>query len=246
MKDTQVTTLLSLLRCHRTVASEAAVTFYKFNTFSFAGDHNWSPLYMFLQMIGEKNRGHLRDLVLHIDRPEQVRQHLDGTYTSLEPWYSSRVCPSDEVPLGQLSPAVEGIVERLDPAIKACFRILGRSGPPLTLTLTIDRGYLPGVWLQLAGEHSYYFDWSMVGPDTIERFRQAFTNTSGQASRVDVLWKGDCHKKDFARQMELVQRVGWEIVDLKEAEENHYNYTHPRQRTIFILRRKSLEIASLN
>ena len=252
--DTQLTTLLSLLRCHRTVASEAATTFYKSNTFRFVGDDNWSPLYMFLQMIGEKNRGHLRDLVLRMPKPEQVWQHLDGTYTSLGmfdntyaslgSWYSRRVCPSDEVPIGQLSPAVEGTVDRLDPAIKACFRILGRSGPPLTLTLMMDRGLLPGVQLLFNEQHPHYFDWSMVVPDIIERFRQAFTNTSGQASRVEVLWKGKCPKEAFARQMELVQRVGWEIADLKEAEEKNHNYTQTL--TIFILRRKSLTIASLN
>jgi len=69
---------LSLIYCNRTIAREAAETFYQFNVFRFAGDEIWDPLYRFFSTIGEENRGHLRSLIAEIYKGWEVWQDRYG------------------------------------------------------------------------------------------------------------------------------------------------------------------------
>lgn len=100
----------------------------------------------------------------------------------------------------------------LDPAIQACFRILGPDGPPIAMNLDLEyRGNgIQGldVWLGRYPE-------SIVLPDLadyIESLRRAF------AGRVDILWNGYCGRDLFIKETDSIQDNGWEIVDTREGE----------------------------
>ena len=236
---------LGLLRCNRTVASEACVVFYRSNIFHFIGHEVWSPVYLFLEMIGYKNRDYLRYLEIQMHQPQQVWQHPDGTRTTtVYDWRHRKVVPSS----GHLSMEperfVEGIVDHVDPAIRACFRILGKKRRTLTMTLNLDKHYLPGAQLyqdEQRSDNPYPF--GMELPDMIEVFRQRYTTEPGTKSCVEVLWKGECIRERFTEQQQLVQKVGWEIIDIRETEHPLDRYG-PMFVTAFTLRRKELIVAS--
>lgn len=244
--DTNVTTLdrstLSLLWCNRKVACEAAATLYRWNTFHFVGGNNWNPLYAFLQMIGEENRYSLRSIKMQMCKPKQVWQHLDGTRTSLDSWLFREVIPPIEYMHRHSTPIVKGLVDNLDPAIEACFRILGKNRPALTLMLILDRHYLPGVEVLFDEQHPDRYRFSMDLPVMMETFRQDFTADSGTASRVEILWQGECLKDQFTDQTKLIQESGWEIMDVKEGHNLHDTY--PVLTILFTLRIKKLPVAS--
>ena len=245
--ETEVTALhnlsLGLLRCNRIVAHEAVVIFYRWNTFHFASDDNWNPLYVFLQMIGEDNSGQLRNLHIEMLQPRRIWQHIDGTCTTLGNWLFRKVLPYHQHPHKVSGKLVEGKVDDVDPAIEACFRILGKDGPALTLALILAPEYVPGVQLWTDQQDSDLGRWSMEIPDLVERFRQEYTAERGTKSRIEMLWKGNCARAQFTEKKEAIQNIGWEILDAKEAEDSHYNFEHPRLMMQFTLRRKPLTAA---
>jgi hypothetical protein len=68
----------SLLRCHLTIAPEAAAFFYQWNTFHFEGNEVWNPFYSFLQSIRDYNRGFLRNLSAKFEIRKHVYQDRYG------------------------------------------------------------------------------------------------------------------------------------------------------------------------
>lgn len=99
----------------------------------------------------------------------------------------------------------------LDPAIQACFRLLGSDGPPLVLVLDLkDRG-IPGTRINLGRSGGN------IGlpdlPDFVESLRQEFSR------RIDVIWKDIARKDLFTKQVEKIQDMGWGIVAIKEQEQ---------------------------
>ena len=235
---------LGLLLCNQQLSRDAAAIFYRWNTFRFMGDHNWSPLYTFLVMIGPENRRNLRSLEMQMSKPKQVLQHPDGTRTSLDYWPFCEVVPFNTQLRSYSTPSVEGLVDHLDPAIEACFRILGKNRPALTLMLRLDRHHLPGMHL-LTDHHFpdlYYFNLDL--PVMIEKFRQDFTANSNGTSQVEVLWKGECKRDQFADLAGPIQDRGWLIV---EKEESYFNQDSTDDHEFFMgfaLRRKELSVAS--
>ena len=131
----------NLLMSNRQLRSEAAPVFYTQNVFRFSAQDNWSPLYAFLEMIGEENRNKLRRLEMSMFQPRYVYQYPDGTRTTLDTWRFREVIPQSSFARSFPATAVDQeprTVEHLDPAIEACFRILG------TRRATTDPGSGPG------------------------------------------------------------------------------------------------------
>jgi hypothetical protein len=62
----------NLLFCTSIISQEVAELFYKQNTFSLLGEHNWDPILSWLQMIGAQNRNHLSSLDVDAYKPDQV------------------------------------------------------------------------------------------------------------------------------------------------------------------------------
>ena len=230
---------INLLECNHQVSCEAAPVLYARNTFRITGQNNWNPLYAFLQMIGDENRNHLRRVELSVSQPRHVCQYPDGTRMTMGDWRLREVIPRG--PIAQcLSPTfldrASDRVEHLDPAIEACFRILGHRRLPLTLTLTLNRHYLPGVQMMYDEQHEYTYCFTMDVPILIEMCRKAFTEGDDMTSLVEVLWKGECTRHDFAEQKTLIQDNGWVIVEAKDGYTPHDNF--PLSTTLFILRVK--------
>ena len=233
---------LSLLLCNRQVSHEAASILYRRNTFRFTGDQNWSPLYAFLQMIGEESRDSLRRLELQMPQPQRVWQYADGTRTSLNSWPFREVIAQSAYLQRNSPPFAEGRVDHLDPAIEACFRILGKNRSSLSMVLVLDMHLLPG----LAMSHDPYswkdWDFSLDLPVVIEKCRQELTANSGATSKVEVLWKGECSRDQFMSQTKLIQDKGWVILDAKEGYIHHDRY--PKFTMLFTLRRKGDSVVS--
>ena len=207
---------LGLLLCNRQISYEAAATFYRWNTFQFAGDSTWDPLYAFLQMIGENNRRSLRSLELDIPMPKMLWQHSDGTCTTLDKWCVRKVVARPAYEQKSSSSFEEGLVEHLEPAIEACCRILGSNRPSLTFRLNLQRHYLPG--MEVPGDEyddSYRFGLEL--PTMIEKYRSGWTSSSSVDSLVDVIWHGECSRDQFLEQRHLLLDSGWIIADQKES-----------------------------
>ena len=234
---------LSLLYCNRQVCYEALAILYLYNTFRFTGDSNWNPLYAFLQMIGEENRRRLRSLEMQIPQPMHVWQHADGTRTSMHGWRFSEVIAQGAFAQSSSLSIVGQIkmVDHLDPAIEACFRILGKNRPSLSFVLVLDRHYLPGVRVMYDEQHRYAYCFSLDMPVMIEKCRQHFTADHGVTSQVEVLWKGECIRDQFTKQTTLIQDKGWVIVEAKEGYIHHDRY--PLDTMLFTLRRKETSVA---
>ena len=208
---------LGLLWCrNQQLSRDAAAIFYRWNTFRFMGDNNWSPLYTFLVMIGPANRRNLQSLEMQMTKPEKVLQHPDGTRTTLDKWPFGEVIPFSTQLQSYSNPSPEGLVDHLDPAIEACFRILGKNRPALTLILRLDRHDLPGVNV-MTDQHIPDLDGSTLDlPVMFEKFRQDYTASSDGTSQVKVLWKGECKSDQFADLTELIQDRGWLILKREE------------------------------
>jgi len=233
---------LSLLSCNRQVSHEAASILYRWNTFRFTGDQNWSPLYAFLQRIGEESRDSLRSLELQMPQPQRVWQYPDGTRTSLTSWPFREVIAQSAYLQSNSPPCAEGKVDHLDPAIEACFRILGKNRSSLSLVLLLDMDLLPGLTMFHDPHSGEDWDFSLDLPVVIEKCRQELTADSGATSKVEVLWKGECLRDRSTSQTKLIQDKGWVILDAKEGYIHHDRY--PKFTMLFTLRRIEDSVAS--
>ena len=235
---------LGLLLCNQKLSRDAAAMFYRWNTFRFMGGNNWSPLYAFLVMIGQENRRNLQSLEMQMPKPQQVLQHPDGTRTSLDDWPFCKVIPFNTHLRRFSTPSVEGWVDHLDPAIEACFRILGKDRAALTLMLRLDRHHLPGVHVVTDHPFPNLYKFNLDLPVMIEKFRQDFSVSSDGTSHVEVLWKGECKRDQFADRTELIQDSGWLIVERAEMYIDQDSTGHYESFMGFTLRRKGLSVAS--
>jgi hypothetical protein len=240
---------LGLLRCNRTMAPEAASTFYGKNTFSFVGDHDWIPIISWLDRIGETNRGYLTNLEASARRLSTAWQYSDGTRARIRNYRDNRkneIFPRSPHFSRSLEPLPQGEVENIDPAIETIFSILGRSegAPKLVFTLKLGFDLIPGIVVidqSQDGEDSYF---SMDLPNLIEKWRVDYT-TDFRCRPVEVLWKAESFRKESTDKRELIKEQGWEILEEEEAERIRIVQLNPREygpypTMRFTLRRKEL------
>ncbi|KAI9722634.1 MAG: hypothetical protein M1812_001565 [Candelaria pacifica] len=228
---------LCLLSCSVQVSREGANVFYRQNTFQFASGGNWSPLYTFLRTIGKANRDALRSLEVCMPKPERIRQHSDGTLTTLHDWQFIEVISASALWHNYLTPHVERFVDRFDPAIEACFRLLGKDRPQLTLSLLLDINFLPGVQVMNDEQHMDDFFFRLDVPIMIETCRQKMTTSSDGSTGVQVLYKGECLRCHFGSQLKLIQDAGWVVMAAEDGCVPHDVY--PMYTTVFTLQRKA-------
>ncbi|PQE14220.1 hypothetical protein CJF31_00006772 [Rutstroemia sp. NJR-2017a BVV2] len=72
------TIFLNLIRCNGTIASEAAMVFYRKNRFFFSGDWTWETVVEWLVNIGPTNRASISQIELHTWSPAHAWEALDG------------------------------------------------------------------------------------------------------------------------------------------------------------------------
>ena len=169
---------LGLLFCNRQLSRDAADIFYRRNTFRFMGRNNWSPLYKFLVTIGQENRRNLQSLEMQMPKPIRVLEHSDGTRSSLDDWPLRKAIPCNTHLGSHSTTNIGGWVDHLDPAIEACFRMLGKNRPALTLMLRLDRNHLPGVYFIIRRPFLIIHEFGLELPVMIEKVRQDFTVNS--------------------------------------------------------------------
>jgi hypothetical protein len=222
---------MGLLSCSSQIAAEAAATFYRSNTFKFAGDDTWQPLYAFLSCIGDRNTSYLRDLEVGVSRSADLQADRFGLRDNRWGWPFGKVYPRCA---SETESILEQIVENSSPAIRYCFRALGKDGSALTLRVVLERGHFPvsDPWCFCAEEHlSWDSFWEI--PVQVERLRREYSG-----DRVAVTWEGCVAKDVFGREGDL-NGLGWELVDAKEEGDVFYDQqAQPESAVSFKLRRK--------
>lgn len=162
-------------------------------------------------MIGSRNRAHLRNLVkdaagLALFQDRYVRHgHMDFFHGPTPvPWPLNRldICHKSDTDEPQT-------VDYLEPAIEACFRILGGTGSSLTLKVA-----LPPVFRIKRGNNGGS---RIQAIEFVEKSRERYG-----ANRVLVLWEVKwmttprCDLDKCLAQRELYKAAGWEIVAGRE------------------------------
>lgn len=215
---------MGLLSSNRQVSQEAAAVFYGANTFRFFGDRNWSPLYSFLEMIGQSNRDSLRYLEVRVPQPERLWQHADGTRTTIMSWPFREVVPRSRF-LPPDSPPFAEQVDHVDPAIEACFRVIGKRTSPLSLVLDLDNFLLPGVTLYDDPHSGGDWTFSMDMPTVVEAVRNEFTADDNLHSNVQVRWKGEYTRDQFKNHATAIEEKGWMVLEAREKHFFHDRYS---------------------
>ena len=205
---------LNLIWCgNRTIASEAALEVYRLNTFEFQSKPSWQVLHDFLVKIGEANRRQLRSLVLHADLCGITHPFEEGGGAQRDEEEVLRtMClgtlQSDEV----VSPMYEKMDPRhfVAPTVGACFRLLGQTGPRLSLTIDVYRNlrFLVVPWsLHKRGNVQYI--------KAVEQVcRDHMGEQTGQLTRFDLLWRNTVSSSWTSRA--AFESAGWEVVGWDE------------------------------
>lgn len=202
---------IALLKCHRTIAPEAASVFYGKNMFSFIGAHEYLPIITWLDQISEQYRGYLTSLEMTMWRPSKAWQLPGGTRLTEDALngYSFRhphlAAPS--------TPCPEGEVDIVNPAIETIIQLLARSNNDKKLTLYLNLAFdtIPGIELILEREDAHLF--SMDLPNLIEKWR-----TDYSSGTLEVLWRTEAYREPFLQNRKSIEDLGWEIVEEKQAE----------------------------
>lgn len=227
---------LGLLSCSRQIAAEAAASFYRCNTFKFEGHDVWQPLYGFLRLIGDRNTNHLRDLEVGVDRLVEIQADRYGLRTEREhKWLFGNVYPRCSSETGPIDNFYERIVETASPAIRYCFRALGKNGPPLTLKMVMERGSFPFAdpWLLSVQEAVSWLTYEKV-PELVERFCGEYTS-----EQVTVIWLGSIDAGSFRKREGDLEGLGWEVIEAEESEISAWGI-EPNRVVDFKLRRRKM------
>ncbi|KAH7128469.1 hypothetical protein B0J11DRAFT_525044 [Dendryphion nanum] len=243
---------LGLLRVNREIAMESASLFYYHNTFQFGdryrsaslynpfpgGFDYWDALYSFLSCIGSRNRNRLRKIEMDISRPQLVTKDEHGTVSSYmrDSWWLKKVHSRDTY-TRKNGPEYDGSrYDDISPAIEAVFRILGKKGPKLRLSLILDFQIFPEDPVS-----PYRVGWGGEIPRHVELMRKRFTALPDkQEERVDVLWEGGDTKRRFLDRIEVLVHDGWQIVSYSDVFGPHKLPNRPwlDPSVFFTLRRK--------
>ena len=72
------------LQYNSIVVREAAMAFYRMNSFAFDGDHGWRPVVKWLEAIGAPNRSDLANLKVSAPSPMRLVQDENGNRTAVD------------------------------------------------------------------------------------------------------------------------------------------------------------------
>jgi hypothetical protein len=235
---------LNLFFCNKILSQEAATVFYKDNTFSFLGDHNWDPIVAWLRDIGTVNRNSITEIEINGRRPDPVWQCSDGQRIRAPGGFTmEEIYPRH--PLLQTSdkPFKCGLVDNINPAMEDVFKLLGRrlTQQKVTFIMQLDSIY-PG-----AGANPMADDccpdrrwYSMELANLAEKFVELHTQKEGL---VEVLWKGRKYRSEIPVERELAELIGWKMTVLPVEEDDACfwpNFLIPGGVAKYILRRKKL------
>ncbi|KAI4266912.1 MAG: hypothetical protein LQ337_008610 [Flavoplaca oasis] len=214
--------LISLLRCSRSTAADAAAVFYHKNTFCFSGDHEYYRIISWLHQIGLQNRTNLSGLEISVRPPQKAWQLPDGTrlkrryrstfHTRHEstPVFSPRhphlTGPSHDNP--------EGEVDVINPAIETIISLFARRRHDSSIKLILNLGFalVPGI-MDFGDELFRPGYLTMDLPNLVEKWCADYTSGA-----IEVLWRGEATREDFLPQQIAIANVGWEFFEDQEME----------------------------
>ncbi len=203
----------ALLRCHPTIAAEAADIFYHKNTFAFRGQHDYLPVISWLDQIGMVNRGHLTRLEMSVRRPSKAWQMSDGIRLGQD--IPAHLAPRHPHPAVFSNLYPEGEVDMIDPAFELIIHTLTRSfyGAKLILYLQLEFDTIPGVEMHWNDEMGLF---SMDLPKVIGRWHK--DTPVGSSRALEILWKADADRAFFLQNRAFIENQGWQIVGEEAAE----------------------------
>jgi hypothetical protein len=230
----------NLLLCqNRTVVQEAAMVFYKQNTFYFEDFQDWNTAVFWLETIGPNNRNSLRNVKIRVPPPSHSWQKPDGIRVQ-HPGNISQEQLYQRHPYLQLSslPVQDGEVENLDPIIEDIFILLksriSKTTIPLKLDLMLISDSIPGVEIKagssLHNDNFYHFTTDL--PNLIEKFRSDHT-----ADCVEVRWFSSTDEIEFIKQRTVIEEKGWTILQCKKRDPPASSGYEPQ--VDFILKREN-------
>ncbi|TVY45387.1 hypothetical protein LOCC1_G006355 [Lachnellula occidentalis] len=215
---------MNIILCNKIVGREAAKVFYRKNTFSFLGKHNWDPIVSWLESIGAANRNSLLSLEINACRPDPAWQRSSGERRSLPTETLEELYPrhpylhlrTDEKPFKY------GRVENLNPAMEMIFVLLGQKTSKKKVTIVMQLGCVMYPGGRIARS---YFDtnpegswFSMDLPNLMEKFRSLHTQ------HVEVLWKGNECRRELEDQQAIMESIGWNVTVLPMEEDELHPY----------------------
>ncbi|KAL8881606.1 MAG: hypothetical protein Q9198_001219 [Flavoplaca austrocitrina] len=244
------TVLISLLRCSRSMAADAAAVFYHKNTFCFSGDHEYYRIISWLHQIGLQNRNNLSGLEISVRPPQKAWQLPDGTRLKRRdrstygarhestPVFSPRhphlIGPSHDNP--------EGEVDVINPAIETIISLFARPHDDSSIKLILNIGFaiVPGI-MDFGDEMFRPGYVTMDLPNLVEKWCADYT-----LGVMHVFWRGEALREDFLPQQIAIANVGWEVHEEEEMERpwlGSYYRLGPNDeipQIHFLLKRKSL------
>jgi hypothetical protein len=211
---------LGLLQCNRTIALEAAQTFYGQNTFAFDGHHEWIPVISWLDAIGDVNRSLLTRLEARQRNPTKAWQYPDGTRVSIHIDERNEIYPRNPH-FPHLDVVPEGEVDSITPLIEMIFLMLGQceTGNKLVFALNLEYDLVPGTVINDMTEDADIYYSSMDLPNLIEKWRVDYT-TGTRRRPVEVIWKAECLRILYNEKKGLIEDLGWDILEQEEAEKS--------------------------
>ena len=213
---------VSLLRCSRCTAADAAFVFYHKNTFCFSGDHEYYRIVSWLHQIGLRNRNSLSSLEISVRPPPRAWQLPDGTRLMRRSGvgYSGR---HDSTPVfsprhphltGPSHDNPEGEVDVIDPAIETIISLFARPHDDSSIKLILNIGFaiVPGI-MDFGDFFLRTRCFTMDLPNLVEKWCTDYT-----LGALQVFWRGEAMRQDFLPQQIAIANVGWEVLEEEEME----------------------------
>ncbi|KAF1810763.1 hypothetical protein P152DRAFT_460054 [Eremomyces bilateralis CBS 781.70] len=212
---------LNLLHCgNRHLAADAARIFYGKNTFEFGGDHGWSIILAWLDLIGETNCNHLRHLRIGIHADPMTRsedsEHYPNNKANFQCNRLFQIAPT-YLKRSEMPPEYE--FDKFAPIMERVFEKLGSRGPGPAL----DIMFRPDRQFSLVKILRLYYGWEQTegwwryqpyAVKLVQRINNACEkHTSGTSQRkVEMLWDWCSGGIDAAKDITVINRQGWEWV----------------------------------
>lgn len=189
--------------------------FYSKNVFSFEGNHNWDPIYLWLQAIGADNRNFLATLDANAKRPDQVWQNTRGERLRIPAGFTMENVYPRQPYLGVPDGGFKyGCVDNINPVLEEIFVLLGqRTNKQKVVFIMQIAACYPGGGaepepMDQCPEYGWY---SMELPNLVETFIDLHTRRSGERDLIEVLWKGMASRRVLLAEEDLINDLGWNM-----------------------------------